>query len=60
MILGLWQSAYAMLAHAAANLPLPADVGMGPAHYGVCEDSWWRQALTLMLILGFRWPWLGH
>ncbi|MFH8797581.1 hypothetical protein [Streptomyces sp. NPDC017941] len=34
-ILGLWHPAYAMLSHAAANLSLPADVGMSPAHYGV-------------------------
>ncbi|MGC5401723.1 hypothetical protein ACPXCP_39040 [Streptomyces sp. DT20] len=34
-ILGAWQPAYAPLTHAAANLPLPNDVGMTPARYGV-------------------------
>jgi hypothetical protein len=34
-ILGIWQPAYAMLTHAAADLPLPEDVGMGLAHYAV-------------------------
>ncbi|MGW0208379.1 hypothetical protein ACWDZ8_22115 [Streptomyces sp. NPDC003233] len=34
-ILGVWQPAYAMLTHPAAGLPLPNDVGMAPAHYGV-------------------------
>ncbi|MFL4910836.1 hypothetical protein ACJ6WF_49060 [Streptomyces sp. MMS24-I2-30] len=38
-ILGIWQPAYAMLTHAAANLPLPADVGMTPAHYGVHVEA---------------------
>ncbi|MGW3957694.1 hypothetical protein ACWEKM_44035 [Streptomyces sp. NPDC004752] len=38
-ILGVWQPAYAMLTHAAANLPLPDDVGMTPAHYGVHVEA---------------------
>ncbi|WJV51799.1 hypothetical protein [Streptomyces flavofungini] len=38
-ILGLWQPGYAMLTHAAANLPLPDDVGMDPAHYGVHVEA---------------------
>jgi hypothetical protein len=31
-ILGTWQPGYAMLTHAAANLTLPDDIGMDPAH----------------------------
>lgn len=38
-ILGIWQPAYAMLTHAAAHLPLPDDVGMAPAHYGVHVEA---------------------
>ncbi|MFF4534111.1 hypothetical protein ACFY1P_33180 [Streptomyces sp. NPDC001407] len=38
-ILGAWQPAYAMLTHAAAHLPLPDDVGMAPAHYGVHVEA---------------------
>jgi hypothetical protein len=38
-ILGAWQPAYAMLTHAAAGLPLPDDVGMAPAHYGVHVEA---------------------
>lgn len=38
-ILGTWQPAYAMLTHAAANLPLPDDVGMDPAHYSVHVEA---------------------
>jgi hypothetical protein len=38
-ILGIWQPAYAMLTHAAAGLPLPGDVGMAPAHYGVHVEA---------------------
>ncbi|MFG2463325.1 hypothetical protein ACGFWE_40620 [Streptomyces sp. NPDC048523] len=38
-ILGTWQPAYAMLTHAAADLPLPEDVGMAPAHYGVHVEA---------------------
>ncbi|MFZ3475972.1 hypothetical protein ACODT4_44070 [Streptomyces sp. 2.9] len=38
-ILGTWQPAYALLSHAAANLPLPDDVGMTPAHYGVHVEA---------------------
>ncbi|MEU3050379.1 hypothetical protein [Streptomyces sp. NPDC006984] len=34
-ILGAWQPAYALRTHAAANLHLPDDLGMPPAHYGV-------------------------
>ncbi|GAA2330120.1 hypothetical protein Scani_34400 [Streptomyces caniferus] len=38
-ILDVWQPAYAMLTHAAADLPLPDDVGMAPAHYGVHVEA---------------------
>ncbi|MFJ9855302.1 hypothetical protein [Streptomyces sp. NPDC101150] len=38
-ILGVWQSAYAVLTHAAAGLDLPDDVGMTPAHYGVHVEA---------------------
>lgn len=38
-ILGTWQPAYAMLTHAAANLPLPDDVGMDPARYAVHVEA---------------------
>lgn len=38
-ILGTWQPGYAMLTHAAANLPLPDDVGMDPARYGVHVEA---------------------
>ncbi|MGQ4732616.1 hypothetical protein ACUN3E_33795 [Streptomyces sp. Ju416(a)] len=38
-ILGTWQPAYTMLTHAAANRPLPDDVGMSPAHYGVHVEA---------------------
>ncbi|MFE3582690.1 hypothetical protein [Streptomyces vinaceus] len=38
-ILGAWQPAYAMLTHAAVNLPLPDDVGMDRAHYGVHVEA---------------------
>ncbi|WP_331726534.1 hypothetical protein OG592_44030 (plasmid) [Streptomyces avidinii] len=38
-ILGAWQPAYATLTHAAVNLPLPEDVGMAPAHYGVHVEA---------------------
>ncbi|MEU0102909.1 hypothetical protein [Streptomyces sp. NPDC006267] len=38
-ILGIWQPAYAMLTHAAANQPLPDDVGMDPARYGVHVEA---------------------
>ncbi|MCY0930857.1 hypothetical protein OTB20_32635 [Streptomyces sp. H27-H1] len=38
-ILGTWQPAYAMLTHASAGLPLPDDVGMTPAHYGVHVEA---------------------
>ncbi|MFE1335674.1 hypothetical protein [Streptomyces microflavus] len=34
-ILGVWQPGYETLTHAAANLPLPDDVGMEPAHYAL-------------------------
>ncbi|MFD8902674.1 hypothetical protein [Streptomyces ardesiacus] len=37
-ILGFWQPGYAMLTHAAANLPLPDDVGMTPAHYALYTE----------------------
>ncbi|WP_438490744.1 hypothetical protein [Streptomyces sp. S186] len=38
-ILGVWQSAYTMLTHAAAGLSLPDDVGMTPAHYAVHVEA---------------------
>ncbi|MFF1561015.1 hypothetical protein [Streptomyces sp. NPDC058279] len=38
-ILGAWQPAYTMLTHAAANQPLPDDVGMAPAHYAVHVEA---------------------
>jgi hypothetical protein len=38
-ILGLWQPGYAMLTHAAAGLPLPADIGMDPAHYALYIEA---------------------
>lgn len=38
-ILGFWQPGYAMLTHAAANLPLPDDVGMDPAHYALYIEA---------------------
>ncbi|MFJ8762697.1 hypothetical protein [Streptomyces cyaneofuscatus] len=34
-ILGIWQPGYETLTHAAANLSLPDDVGMEPAHYAL-------------------------
>ncbi|MFB6814478.1 hypothetical protein ACFCV8_08025 [Streptomyces sp. NPDC056347] len=34
-ILGLWQPSYTTLTHAAANLPLPENTGMDPAHYAL-------------------------
>ncbi|WP_372412037.1 hypothetical protein [Streptomyces luteireticuli] len=38
-ILGTWQRAYTMLTHAAAHLPLPDDIGMPSAHYGVDVEA---------------------
>ncbi|MFJ4276103.1 hypothetical protein ACIP29_36805 [Streptomyces coelicoflavus] len=38
-ILGFWQPGYAMLTHAAADLPLPDDVGMAPAHYALFIEA---------------------
>ncbi|MFB7484466.1 hypothetical protein ACFUEM_35665 [Streptomyces anulatus] len=38
-ILGTWQPAYAPLTHAAANQPLPDDVGMEPAHYALYIEA---------------------
>ncbi|MEV5982857.1 hypothetical protein [Streptomyces sp. NPDC052114] len=38
-ILGLWQPGYAMLTHAAANLSLPDDIGMAPAHYALYIEA---------------------
>ncbi|MGC4986654.1 hypothetical protein ACLQ18_39695 [Streptomyces sp. DT193] len=38
-ILGIWQPTYAILTHAAADLPLPENVGMAPAHYGVHVEA---------------------
>ncbi|MCX4581059.1 hypothetical protein OHB41_49805 [Streptomyces sp. NBC_01571] len=34
-ILGIWNPSYTALTHAAANLPLPDDVGMDRAHYAI-------------------------
>ncbi|WP_234444207.1 hypothetical protein [Streptomyces sp. NRRL S-1868] len=39
VILGFWQPAFAMLTHAAANLSLPDDLGMAPAHYGLYIEA---------------------
>ncbi|MEV5568032.1 hypothetical protein AB0L54_35045 [Streptomyces sp. NPDC052196] len=38
-ILGVWQPGYTMLTHAAANLSLPDDVGMEPAHYALYIEA---------------------
>ncbi|MGW6857792.1 hypothetical protein [Streptomyces xanthophaeus] len=38
-ILGTWDSAYRMLTHAAAELDLPDDIGMAPAHYAVHVEA---------------------
>ncbi|MFE4258244.1 hypothetical protein [Streptomyces sp. NPDC056883] len=38
-ILGTWQPGYALLTHAAANLPLPDDIGMHPAHYALHVEA---------------------
>ncbi|MFE7077260.1 hypothetical protein ACFU96_44965 [Streptomyces sp. NPDC057620] len=38
-ILGIWRPGYAMLTHAAANLPLPDDIGMDPAHYALSIEA---------------------
>lgn len=38
-ILGVWNPAYAMLTHAAADLDLPDDLGMAPALYGVHVEA---------------------
>ncbi|MGR8012265.1 hypothetical protein [Streptomyces hypolithicus] len=38
-ILGTWQPGYAMLTHAAANLPLPDDIGMDLAHYALYIEA---------------------
>ncbi|MFD4866876.1 hypothetical protein [Streptomyces sp. NPDC058412] len=38
-ILGTWHPAYRMLTHAAADLNLPDDLGMRPAHYAVHVEA---------------------
>ncbi|RPK32281.1 hypothetical protein EES39_39275 [Streptomyces sp. ADI92-24] len=38
-ILGFWQPGYTMLTHAAADLPLPDDLGMEPAHYALYIEA---------------------
>ncbi|ASY37075.1 MULTISPECIES: hypothetical protein [unclassified Streptomyces] len=38
-ILGFWQPGYAMLTHAAADLPLPNDVGLEPAYYALYVEA---------------------
>ncbi|MEW1552281.1 hypothetical protein [Streptomyces tsukubensis] len=38
-ILGFWQPGYTLLTHAAANLPLPDDIGMDPAHYALYIEA---------------------
>uniref|UniRef100_UPI003F4918D3 hypothetical protein n=1 Tax=Streptomyces achromogenes TaxID=67255 RepID=UPI003F4918D3 len=38
-ILGLWQPGYTLLTHAAANLALPDELGMDPAHYALYIDA---------------------
>ncbi|MEU9083410.1 hypothetical protein [Streptomyces sp. NPDC048357] len=60
-ILGAWQPAYAMLTHAAANLPLPDDVGMMPAHYGVHVEARRHDgpSYTLMRLGPYTQTWLA-
>ncbi|MFI7178946.1 hypothetical protein [Streptomyces spororaveus] len=60
-ILGAWQPAYAMLTHAAANLPLPDDVGMAPAHYGVHVEARRTDATgyTLLRLGPYTQTWLA-
>ncbi|MEU9617011.1 hypothetical protein AB0D56_36680 [Streptomyces sp. NPDC048209] len=38
-ILGVWNSAYTPLTHAAAGLDLPDDIGMEPAHYALYIEA---------------------
>ncbi|MFJ3043832.1 hypothetical protein [Streptomyces tendae] len=38
-IVGFWQPGYTMLTHAAADLPLPDDTGMAPAHYALYIEA---------------------
>ncbi|MFJ2745868.1 hypothetical protein ACIO3O_40125 [Streptomyces sp. NPDC087440] len=38
-ILGVWQPGHSILTHAAANLSLPDDLGMDPAHYAVTVEA---------------------
>ncbi|MET8615867.1 hypothetical protein [Streptomyces misionensis] len=38
-IIGFWQTGYTLLTHAAANLPLPDDTGMDPAHYALYLEA---------------------
>ncbi|MDX2915993.1 hypothetical protein [Streptomyces griseiscabiei] len=38
-IVGFWQPGYTMLTHAAADLPLPDNVGMDPAHYALYIEA---------------------
>ncbi|MFD9574155.1 hypothetical protein ACFWBI_30535 [Streptomyces sp. NPDC059982] len=61
MILGAWQPAYAMLTHAAANRPLPDDLGMSPTHYGVHIEA--RQpdgaSYTLLRLGPYSQTWLA-
>ncbi|WP_046500632.1 hypothetical protein [Streptomyces odonnellii] len=60
-ILGAWQPAYAMLTHAAANLLLPNNIGMDPAHYGVHVEA--RRSdgtsLTLLRLGPYTQTWLA-
>ncbi|WP_331726585.1 hypothetical protein [Streptomyces uncialis] len=60
-ILGTWQPAYAMLTHAAANRPLPDDIGMTPARHGVHVEA--RHAdgtgRTLLRLGPYFQPWVA-
>ncbi|MFD3851404.1 hypothetical protein ACFWVB_36825 [Streptomyces microflavus] len=47
-ILGIWQPGYETLTHAVANLPLPDDVGMEPAHYALHMEARKRDGYTLL------------
>ncbi|WP_369384069.1 hypothetical protein [Streptomyces sp. cg36] len=38
-ITGCWQPGYTMLTHATADLPLPDDLGMDPAHYALYIEA---------------------
>ncbi|MFH9426313.1 hypothetical protein [Streptomyces sp. NPDC017529] len=60
-IIGTWQPGYAILTHAAADLPLPDDIGMDPAHYALYiearrrDDS--RDGYTLLRLGPYTQTW---